>query len=179
MSYNSSPMSSLFYVFFVFIEPFLALNGAILAIFSPKAFLDSVLPLSTSKAPEAETTPFLRYLLVYIGSLYLFVAYLKVVLLRNQSDTRIWRIVVVGLILSDLGHLGAIQILLPGFEIYWNVPLWRVEDWCNIGILLLAFAMRILYLLCVVDWRDGKCKIRHAETAKIGTVPEPDSLINE
>jgi hypothetical protein len=157
---------NLFQLFFCYVEPFMAVSGAFLATFTPESFLNTILPLSSSGAVTTiEVTPLVQYLLVLVASLYCLLAALQFFLLRRQYDSGTWRVAMMGMLAGDLGHLGAIQVVVPGYDIYWKVWLWRMEDWSNIGILFLCISMRVGYLLwSVADRGDHEKKYRQSVT---------------
>jgi hypothetical protein len=149
---RASPLLTLFRAFFCYVEPCMAVSGALLASFTPESFLNSILPPSpgpSSTTTTIEATPLVKYLLVIIAGLYCMLATVQVFLLgARQHDSGVWRVVMLGMLAGDIVHLGAIQIAVPGSsDIYWKVWTWRVEDWANIGLLLLCVALRLAYLL--------------------------------
>lgn len=142
------PVLSLFRAFFCYVEPVMAVSGALLATVTPESFLHTILPLR-DPATTIEVTPLVRYLLAIIAGLYCMLAVVQVILLRSRShDSGLWRVVILGMLAGDLTHLGAIQIAVPGsYDIYWKLWTWRSEDWSNLGVLFLCVTMRLAYLL--------------------------------
>ncbi|CAL3965013.1 unnamed protein product [Diplocarpon coronariae] len=129
--------------FFLVVEPISALVGAYFAHFRPLEYLqlthfgsapswESTLPLSTS------------IVLSQLANLYLLFAINEALVLRSSSDLRVWKTVLFGLLLADLGHLYSVRGL--GAEIYWNVWKWNRMAWGNVGFVYAGAAMRVFFL---------------------------------
>jgi hypothetical protein len=147
---RASPLLTLFRAFFCYVEPCMAVSGALLASFTPESFLNTILPPSPGPSTTTiEATPLVKYLLVIIAGLYCMLAAVQVFLLgARQHDSGLWRVVMLGMLVGDIVHLAAIQIAVPGsYDIYWKVWTWRIEDWSNIGLLFLCVTLRVAYLL--------------------------------
>ena len=63
--------------------------------------------------------------------MYLLFAINEALVLRSTSDLRVWRTVLLGLLIADLGHLYSVRAL--GMDIYWNVLKWNKMDFGNVG----------------------------------------------
>ena len=51
--------------------------------------------------------------------------------LRSTSDLRVWKTVLVGLLIADFGHLYSVHSL--GYAIYYRAWSWNAMHWGNIG----------------------------------------------
>lgn len=150
--------------FFLFIEPISALVGAFYAYSRPLEYLqlthyasspsiESAIPLSTS------------IVLSQLANLYLLFAINEALVLRSTSDLRVWKTVLVGLLLADFGHLYSVRGL--GAEIYWNVLRWNKMDWGNVGFVYAGATMRILFLWGVgMDSAKGREAAQRAASRK-------------
>ena len=142
-----------FRLFFLYLEPAFALGGAYQAIFTPAKFLTAIIPLSPPTihlpSPQKDNISPIRLLLAMLASCYAFLAIVEVLVLRTSSELRVWCAMQCALLLSDVGHLAAVQAFGPakGWAVYWNVREWRVEDWCNFGILYADVVVRVAFLV--------------------------------
>lgn len=134
-----------FRLIFLYFEPFAAVNGAIQALFYPTSLLPSLLPPNTSES----ITPVHLFLMTHVGSLWLFFGIVEGLVLRLTSDLKVWSAIMGAMLTSDLGFLYAPQRVKSGWDIYWRVDRWTLEDWINIGSSNLLLISRIAFLTWV------------------------------
>lgn len=79
--------------------------------------------------------------------MYLFVAVIESTVLRATNDLKVWRAVIVGLLIADLGHV--LSVKEEGWEVYYKVGRWNEMDWGNLGFVYFAAAVRVMFLLGV------------------------------
>jgi hypothetical protein len=127
-------------LFFLFIEPIGAIVGAYFAHFQPDEYLRLTHALSTPSPVPLST----QVALSQLGNLYLFFAINEALVLRSTHDLRVWRTVLFGLLIGDLGHLYTCHPL--GIDIYWSVMRWNAIDWGSIPFVYLGASMRIAFL---------------------------------
>ncbi|KAI9862724.1 MAG: hypothetical protein M1813_004220 [Trichoglossum hirsutum] len=128
--------------FFLFLEPLLALTGAYVAHFHPQQYLHLTSPSTfAASSPVPLTT---RVVLSQLANLYLLFAVNEALVLRATADLRVWRTVLVGLLVADLGHLWSLREL--GAGVYWKVGRWSVMDWGNVGAVYIGALMRVCFL---------------------------------
>jgi hypothetical protein len=137
-------------IFLLWFEPIGAFLATLQTIFTPKPFLAIITPALADI--HASPTPVESLLLVQLGSMYLLFAFLGAVLLRYVGSQRldIWRLVVFGQTLSDIGHLYGlwlVAILVGAESVFWNPMEWRTEDVMNIALTWFGFALRIAFLM--------------------------------
>lgn len=131
-------------VFFLMVEPISALVGAFYAHFRQRDYL---LLTHAASAPIFTPMPIgTSIVLSQLANLYLFFAVNEAVVLRSTSDLRVWKSVLLVLLLADLGHLWSLKEL--GGEIYapWNFARWNAIDWGNIPFVYLGALMRLAFL---------------------------------
>ncbi|KUJ21150.1 uncharacterized protein LY89DRAFT_729946 [Mollisia scopiformis] len=129
--------------FFLFIEPVSALVGAFYAHFRPLEYLR--LTHASSAPAYAATIPLsTSTVLDQLSNLYLLFAINEALVLRSTSDLRVWRTVLLGLLIADFGHLYSVRHL--GTDIYWNALKWNKMDWGNVGFVYAGATMRMLFL---------------------------------
>jgi hypothetical protein len=148
---SSTPTHGLliYKIFLLWFEPFAAASATIQTLFTRKPFLEIITPALADI--QASPTPVESLLLVQLGSMYLYAAFVGAVLLRYVGVQRldIWRLVVFGQTLSDVGHLYGLWLVarLVGAEsAFWNPMEWRTEDVMNIALTWFGFLLRIAFL---------------------------------
>ncbi len=152
MPSNSAHKIPFIYRFvFQFFEPFGALIGAMLMLFSPQPFLGALSPTLSYTASHQ---------VVYdmLAATYVLFAFNEAVLLRLTDDLRIWRTVLIGILLCDSIHLyGSCAAL--GSDVFWNPLAWRWEDTVNLGSLWGQGALRVAFLCGVgLESKAGQTK---------------------
>lgn len=141
----------LFYrVFFLVVEPVSALVGAYYAYVQPTAYLDLLTP-GAAKAPDAAGA----VALYQLANLYLLFALNEHCVLASTQDARVWRALLVGLLVADFGHLLTVWSLGPPW--YWRVWAWNAMHWGGIGFVYAGATTRMCYL-SGVGLRTAKVK---------------------
>ncbi|PHH72597.1 hypothetical protein CDD80_4415 [Ophiocordyceps camponoti-rufipedis] len=125
--------------FFLVVEPVSALAGAFYSHFRQRDYLDlldgrgdSTLTTSTSVA------------LSQLANMYLFFALVESLVLRSTWDLRVWRTLLLVLLLADLGHLYSLQAL--GTAIYYDVTAWNISLFFNIPWVYAGATLRLCFL---------------------------------
>lgn len=131
-------------IYFLLLDPIFALSGAYLILTQPASFLVATTP--TSLTPLLAPTALTTLLLTNIASLYILFGFLALVLLQTR-DLRIWRTILAGILVSDIGHAYALYAADPAAFV--NAEKWRGEDWVNNGILVFGALMRVGFLMGV------------------------------
>ncbi|KAI4117417.1 MAG: hypothetical protein LQ345_002338 [Seirophora villosa] len=128
-------------IFFLYIEPLAAMLGAYYAFFEPRDYLRLTDPAST---PSVSLPPSTTIVLGQLSNLYLLFAINEALVLRATSDIRVWRTLLFGLLIADLGHLYSVHPL--GLQMYWNVFRWNAIDWGNVAFVYAGASTRVLFL---------------------------------
>ena len=128
--------------FFLWIEPFFTLLGAVYAIFMPQQYLEMTHPSSVSGilGPSVATLVALRQL----GNLYVAFAINEALVLRATNDLRVWQTLLVGLLIADFGHLFSLYPL--GIGVYYDIMKWGPMDWGNVAFVYCGASTRICFL---------------------------------
>lgn len=141
-------------LFFLVIEPFSALVGAYYAHFRQRDYL---LLTDSASAPVLTAIPTgTSIVLSQLANLYLLFALNEALVLRSTSDLRVWKTVLLVLLLADFGHLWSIKELGLGIFLPWNFASWNAIDWGNIPFVYMGASMRIAFLADVGMPRAGK-----------------------
>jgi hypothetical protein len=140
----ASPILSLplwYKIFFLWIEPIATLAGAYFAIFEQRQYLDlthapsspgALVPLGTSIA------------LTQLGNLYLLFAISEALILRSTTEIKVWRALLVGMLIADVGHLLSVAPLRP--EVYYDILNYNAIDWGNVVFVYVGASTRIAFL---------------------------------
>ncbi|KAL8283379.1 hypothetical protein RQP46_005789 [Phenoliferia psychrophenolica] len=122
---TSPTIPALYRLFFLYIEPISALVGAYFAHFDPSEYL--VLTHAPSFSPPTTGT---TAVLSQLANLYLLFAMNEAFVLRSTTDVRVWRTLLFGLLVADLGHL-------------WS---WNEMAWGNVAFVYVGATMRACFL---------------------------------
>jgi len=137
-------------LFFLIIEPISALVGAYFAHFQPQTYLQLT---HASSAPSGTIPLGTQVVLTQLANLYFLFAINEALVLRSTSDLRVWRALLFGLLVADLGHLYSVWGL--GTRVYWKVHEWSAMDWGNVGFVYAGALTRIAFL-CGLGVPTGK-----------------------
>ena len=145
----SFPLPLPYRIFFLTIEPVSALVGASYAFLHPHTYLSlthasSSPPVPTAASPSSAVPLGTQIVLAQLANLYLLFAFNEALILRTTSDLRVWRTVLLGLLVADVGHLWSVSAL--GARVYWDVAGWNKMDWGNVGFVYLGICTRLCFL---------------------------------
>lgn len=151
MAASTLPHVPLVYiVFFLFLEPFFALTGAVLAHFDAPSFLNTF-------SESAVYTPASQVIFDQLAATYVLFAFNQAVLLRVAKDLRVWKTVLLGIVLCDVLHLYASWSEI-GSAVFWNPGMWRMEDWTNFGLLYGPMGLRLAFIMEVGFEKENESK---------------------
>ena len=138
---SQAQISLLYRLFFLYIEPSSAILGAYFSFFDQSTYLALThLP----SAPQGSIPISTRIVLSQLSNLYLLFAINEALVLRSTQDLRVWKTLLFGLLIADLGHLWSVQAL--GWDTYWRVERWNAIDWGNVGFVYIGALMRCGFL---------------------------------
>lgn len=144
-------------LFFLFIEPTSALVGAYFAHFQPAYYL--ALTHAASAPSPTPGTPFpptgTAIALSQLANLYLLFALNEALVLRATADLRVWKTVLLVLLVADLGHLWTVRPLGAAVYLPWSCARWNAIDWGNVPFVYLGAAMRVAFLADVGLGKGG------------------------
>jgi hypothetical protein len=137
-------VSQFYRIFFLYIEPISTIVGAYFAHFLPFDYL--LLTHSSSAPSPGQRLPISTTVtLSQLANLYLLFALNEGLVLRATTDLRVWRTLLFGLLVADIGHLYSVVEL--GHETYWQFWAWNSMGWGNVGFVYLGAMTRISFLL--------------------------------
>lgn len=130
-------------LFFLYIEPFSALLGALYAA-RPAEYL-SLLTLSTSGVANS-TIPStqVKMSLYQLSNLYLLFALNEHLVLSSTTSRRTWNRLLFCLLIADFGHLVTMAPL--GLDAFWKVWEWNAMLWGSVGFVYIGATMRLSFL---------------------------------
>ncbi|KAL8679194.1 MAG: hypothetical protein Q9186_004491 [Xanthomendoza sp. 1 TL-2023] len=131
----------LYRLFFLYIEPIASLVGAYYAMLEPHEYLRLTDPSSPPIISIPRST---SIILKQLSNLYFLFALNEALVLRATSDINVWRALLFGLLIADLGHLYSVHPF--GLDIYWNVLGWNAIDWGNVAFVYVGATMRMCFL---------------------------------
>lgn len=136
------PIPPIYRYYHILIEPLMAVSGVCQLFFVPETYF-SYMPASSSYHLDS------RIICNQLASAYLFMAIVEALVLRvAKNDWKIWRAVVLALVVCDIGHVYASWVEM-GNEEFFRPWMWGIKDGMGliltIGPLLLrgAFLMGI------------------------------------
>ncbi|KKA29973.1 hypothetical protein TD95_002987 [Thielaviopsis punctulata] len=107
------------------IEPLSALNGGLLALYSPAQLTSMV----TRSAPFPSPSPATAFLYTSLGGAWLFFAVIGAVVLRVLDDVRAWRVLCAAMLVSDVVATMAVVQAVGGWDEWVDVRQWAAEEW--------------------------------------------------
>nr|KAK5441341.1 hypothetical protein LTR18_007185 [Exophiala xenobiotica] len=151
--------------FFLWIEPFSTLVGAFYAWLKPGTYLALThaqsapgflgVPLSTEVA------------LRQLGNLYVAFAINEAFVLRATTDLKVWRTLLLGLLIADFGHLYSCFPL--GLDYYYDIKSWNSIAYGNILFVYCGALTRICFLLGVGLGGPKKAKAKAKKSVRMIT----------
>ncbi|KAI4282478.1 MAG: hypothetical protein L6R38_002902 [Xanthoria sp. 2 TBL-2021] len=138
---NAQAIPLIYRLFFLYIEPLASLVGAYYAFLQPQEYLRLTDP---SSSPIVSTPLSTSIILQQLSNLYFLFALNEALVLRATFDIHVWRTLLFGLLVADVGHLYSVNGL--GSAIYWDVFQWNAIDWGNVAFVYAGASMRICFL---------------------------------
>ncbi|KAL6787937.1 hypothetical protein J3E68DRAFT_417619 [Trichoderma sp. SZMC 28012] len=127
-------------LFFLFLEPISALVGAFYTHFRQQRYLE-LLDRATAPAQVSRGT---SVAMSQLANMYFFFAINEALVLRSTRDLRVWRAVLLVLLIADFGHLYSMKELGP--DIYYNVTSWNAGDIGNVPWVYAGATLRLCFL---------------------------------
>lgn len=122
------------------IEPALAVGGALLAFGQPSAYLSTMTRHAGTFSSDT------AFLYTELGGAWLYFSFVEVVVLRLYDDLRLWRVLCVGMLLSDAAYCHSAAQAVGGWGPWVTFGDWTVEDW----VVLITTAPMVLARLLLV-----------------------------
>ena len=166
-------------IFFLWIEPIATLVGAFYAWVKPLEYLNLThaastpekllgLPVSTQVA------------LQQLGNLYVAFALNEALVLRSTTDLKVWKSLLLGLLIADFGHLFSCYPL--GIKMYYDISSWSSIAYGNYLFVYVGATFRTCFLLGVGFGGPKKAKravrksIKSAQEELAALTPSPSQM---
>ncbi|ETI28324.1 hypothetical protein G647_00773 [Cladophialophora carrionii CBS 160.54] len=156
-------------IFFLWIEPVATLAGAYYAWFKPSTYLeDTHLP----SAPGILGLPTSTHVVLrQLGNLYLAFALNEAFVLRATNDLKVWRSLLLGLLIADFGHLYSCYPL--GVKTYYDLVNWNAMAYGNYLFVYCGAATRICFLLGVGMGGPKRAKSKVKKSVRLALEEAP------
>jgi len=105
------------------IEPLFAVMGSALVLIDPSTYLGSITRHSVAFAPDT------TFLYTALGGSWLYFAFVEAVVLRLFDDLALWRVLCLGMLLSDFAFCHSTAQAVGGWVAYAKIGDWTAEDW--------------------------------------------------
>lgn len=150
-------------VFFLWVEPAATLVGAFYAWFRPETYLQLT---NSASAPGLLGLPTATQIVLrQLGNLYLAFTLNEAIVLRSTVDLRVWRSLLLVLLIADVGHVYTCRPL--GTGIYLDIINWNAIDWGNLGFVYCGATFRICFLAGVgLASKQSKLRSRKSTDVK-------------
>jgi hypothetical protein len=131
-------------LFFLIVEPVSGVAGAYYAAFKQQEYLE-LLTLTSAPHPSSTITTQMGMSLAQLANLYLFLGLTEHLVLSSTSSLRVWRSLLLCLLIADFGHLLTMAPL--GWGVFWKVWEWNRMVWGSVGFVYLAAVLRLSFLM--------------------------------
>ena len=108
----------------LYIEPVFATNGALLCLFNPLKYL-----ISMTRHSATTMDPSTKFIYTELAGSWFHFAFTEAVILRLVDDVRVWRLLSVGMILSDVWYAHSCAEAVGGWAQWLKIWEWTLEDW--------------------------------------------------
>lgn len=108
----------------LWLEPFFALNGAILTLVKPEMYTSTM-----TRGALQTLHPASQFIYTELAGGWLHFAFTEGVVLRLVDDVRVWKLLCVGMLLSDMAYCHSCAEAVGGWAEYSVVSRWTMEDW--------------------------------------------------
>ncbi|EXJ85567.1 hypothetical protein A1O1_05932 [Capronia coronata CBS 617.96] len=158
-----APIPLPYIAFFLWIEPISTLVGAYYAWLKPETYLQLT---HAASAPGILGLPTATNIVLrQLGNLYVAFAINEALVLRATSDLRVWRTLLLGLLIADFGHLYSCFPL--GLKSYYDVANWNEMAYGNYLFVYCGAFTRICFLLGVGMGEPKKAKPKSKKSVRI------------
>jgi hypothetical protein len=135
------PKIHVFYrLWFLWIDPVILAASVSALVFTPQLMLDALAP-----PPLSAYNPDQGFLLHQLAALFTFVAIILGGVLRVSKEIRVWRVVILGVLVVDIAMLASIYASLKQQDRL-SLGAMRSQDWSSIALTGFVGILRVLFL---------------------------------
>ena len=114
----------LFRIMLFYLEPLCAVNGAILVLVQPGKYIHVM-----TRGAVASIGDGTNFIYTELAGGWLHFVFTEAVVLRLVDDLRVWKLLCMGMLLSDVLYCHSCAQALGGWSVWLKVWQWTVEDW--------------------------------------------------
>lgn len=105
------------------IEPIIALSGVLQILLTPQTYLSVMTRATGTISPSSS------FLYTELGGAWLYFAFVEAVVLRLFDDQRLWRVLCLGMLLSDVAYIHSAAQAVGGWGEWLDLTEWTSTDW--------------------------------------------------
>lgn len=155
--------------FFLWIEPVATLAGAYFAWLDPQTYIQLTDPASAPGILGLPTAT--NVVLRQLGNLYVAFALNEALVLRATTDLKVWRALLLVLLIADFGHLYSCYALGP--KAYYDVANWNAMAYGNYLFVYCGALTRICFLSGVGMGGPKKAKAKAKKSVRLAFEEAP------
>ena len=159
----------LYQIFLLWVEPVAVLAGAYYAWLKPSTYLEYT---HAQSAPGLLGLPVATHVVLrQLGNLYVAFAINEALVLRVTNDLKVWRALLLGLLIADFGHLYSCFPL--GLKMYYDVGNWNAMAYGNYFFVYCGATTRICFLLGVGMGESKKARTKGRKSVRLALDDAP------
>jgi len=140
-------------------EPIIAILGAVQTFFVPASYL-STLTRDAVKLDPATTFLYTGYV-----GIWLYFAFIELVVLRLYDDLRLWKLLSLGMLLSDAFYAHSVAQAVGGWQAWASVGEWTTKDTIVLASTAPQVVIRVLMLLGIGERVPKKAAGKYGKAA--------------
>ena len=130
------------------VESFFALGGVILLLFAPTTYTSTM-----TRHTLTTIQPASEFIYTELLGGWLHFAFTEAIVLRLVDDYRVWRLLCMGMLLSDAAYVHSCAQAIGGWGVWVQVGGWSVDDWA-VTVSTLPFVMARVLIVSGVGLRE-------------------------
>ncbi|KAK3112810.1 hypothetical protein LTR53_010521 [Teratosphaeriaceae sp. CCFEE 6253] len=154
---SNVPVPFLYRLFFLYIEPVATALGTLYAL-DLFGLQDQYMSLTFPAVANLPVSTRESIVLNQLANMYLVFALNEALVLRATADVRVWRVLLLGLLIADFGHIYSVHAM--GTGILWRAWEWSAMYWGNLGFVYVGASMRTAFLMGV-GFNGAAMKAKH------------------
>lgn len=120
----SATIPALYRFLLLNVEPVCAFGGVLMLFFAPSVYTGTM-----TRRAFTSIEPASGFIYTELLGGWLHLAFTEAVVLRSVDDYRVWRLLCMGILLSDAAYVHSVAQALGGWSVWAQLGGWTVEDW--------------------------------------------------
>lgn len=108
----------------LWLEPLFALNGSALVMLNPSTYTSTMTRGTLFAIPPSS-----EFVFTELAAGWLYFAFTEAVVLRLVDDVRVWKLLCLSMLVSDIVYCHSCAQALGGWEEFIMIARWTAEDW--------------------------------------------------